>query len=133
MEIKEIKQCFLFIPQHSAEVCPRFSREWPFTGKRCWVCPTSTFTACSSVVSPVQGKPSERRAELDALLPEYADPPETEGCHGPQALRGIQPWVSGGLPSREFRHPAAAIHASDEKPLDIATRCTSTLRVTGLR
>ncbi|MCD8318857.1 MAG: IS21 family transposase [Paraprevotella sp.] len=69
---KRDKQCFQFVPQHDAEVCPRFSREWPFTGKNAGHVRRSTFTVCSSGGKSRTKEPSERRVGLDALLPEYA-------------------------------------------------------------
>ncbi len=60
------------------------------------------------------GEPSERRIELDALLPEYAARLKQKGVTLRKLFEEYSPWASGGLPSREFRHPAAAVHASDK-------------------
>lgn len=129
---KRDKQCFLFIPQHGAEVCPRFSRKWPFIGKgvgyvrraplrhvrRCQVPYRGTFgtayrTGCASS--------GIRR------------PSETERCHAPQALRGIQPMGIRRVTVTRISASCCGGTCFRQKPLDIATRCTSTLRVTGLR
>lgn len=78
------------------------------------------------------GEPSERRAEQGALLPEYADRLRQKGV----TVRKLFEEYRQGIRRVTVTRISASCCGGTcfrQKPLDIATRCTSTLRVTGLR
>lgn len=106
-----------------------------FHWKRCWVCPTlyNMFVGGKSRT----GEPSERRIELDALLPEYAARPRQKGV----TVRKLFEEYSHGHPEG-YRHANFGIllqrYMLQQRPLDMwnimrATRCTSPSQGTGLR